>query len=214
MTTLTRLTDLELAAYLCSRVCHDVISPVGAIINGLELIDEEKDEQMRGFALDLIRKSASQASGKLQFARLAFGAAGSAGAEIDLADAEAVTRGYMAGGKAELDWSAPRATMAKDKVKLLLNLIMIALQGIPRGGSLSVRVDGEISQPEFTLVATGKNARIPAEAAEILSGNIGERGIDSHGVQPYYAFRISEACGFKANFAIEGEVLKVTAAAA
>src|SRR5260370_22284148 len=67
---------LDLAALLCSRLCHDLISPVGAIINGLEVMEEDKDEETKTFALDLIKKSATQASAKLQFCRLAFGAAG------------------------------------------------------------------------------------------------------------------------------------------
>ena len=79
---------LDLAALLCSRVCHDLISPVGAIVNGLEVLDEDKDEETRTFALDLIKKSARQASARLQFCRLAFGAAGSAGAQIEMGDAE------------------------------------------------------------------------------------------------------------------------------
>ena len=87
------LDPLDLAALLCSRVCHDVISPVGAIVNGLEVLDDEKDGSMREFANDLIRKSAKQASARLQFARIAFGAAGSAGSSIDLGDAEQVARG-------------------------------------------------------------------------------------------------------------------------
>ena len=87
----TELSDLDLAALVSSRICHDIISPVGAIANGLELMDEETDQDMREQAMDLIRKSATQASAKLQFARLAFGAAGSAGAVIDLNDAEKVT---------------------------------------------------------------------------------------------------------------------------
>ena len=86
---------LDLAALLCSRVCHDLISPVGAIVNGLEVMDEDKDEETKVFALDLIKKSAKQASAKLQFCRLAFGAAGSAGAQIDLGDAEKVARGLF-----------------------------------------------------------------------------------------------------------------------
>src|SRR6201988_4629209 len=90
---------LDLAALLCSRVCHDLISPVGAIVNGLEVMDEDKDEETKVFALDLIKKSAKQASAKLQFCRLAFGAAGSAGAQIDLGDAEAVARGFLGGEK-------------------------------------------------------------------------------------------------------------------
>ena len=84
---------LDLAALLCSRVCHDLISPVGAIVNGLEVLEEDKDEETKTFALDLIKKSAHQASAKLQFCRLAFGAAGSAGAQIDLGDAEKAARG-------------------------------------------------------------------------------------------------------------------------
>jgi len=90
---------LDLAALLCSRLCHDLISPVGAIINGLEVMEEDKDEETKTFALDLIKKSAGQASAKLQFCRLAFGASGSAGAQIELGDAEkaaAVYRGIDA----------------------------------------------------------------------------------------------------------------------
>ena len=89
---------LDLAALLCSRVCHDLISPVGAIVNGLEVLDEDKDEETKTFALDLIKKSALAASAKLQFCRLAFGAAGSAGAQIELGDAENYLRAIIAAG--------------------------------------------------------------------------------------------------------------------
>ena len=98
------LEPLDLAALLCSRVCHDVISPVGAIVNGLEVLEEDKDEDMREFALDLIRKSAHTASARLQFCRLAFGAAGSAGAAIDTGDAEKVARGLIADDRTESIW--------------------------------------------------------------------------------------------------------------
>src|ERR1700712_1081749 len=93
--TMVTLDALDLAALLCSRVCHDVISPVGAIVTGLEILDGENDEAMRGFPKDLIRKSARQASARLQFARIAFGAAGSAGSSIDTGDAEQVARGFI-----------------------------------------------------------------------------------------------------------------------
>ena len=84
----TNLEALDLAALLCSRVCHDLISPVGAIVNGLEVMEEDKSEETKAFALDLIKSSVKKASARLQFCRLAFGAAGSAGAQIDLGDAE------------------------------------------------------------------------------------------------------------------------------
>src|SRR5204863_9584150 len=89
------LEALDLAALLCSRVCHDLISPVGAVVNGIEVMEDDADEQTKTFALELIRKSAATASARLQFCRIAFGAAGSAGAAIDLGDAESVARGMM-----------------------------------------------------------------------------------------------------------------------
>ena len=112
------LDALDLAALLCSRVCHDVISPVGAIVNGLEVLEEEKDAEMRAFAIDLIKKSASTASARLQFCRLAFGAAGSAGASIDTGDAELVARGLLADERTKLEWNAPRVLMAKNNAWL------------------------------------------------------------------------------------------------
>src|SRR5450755_247220 len=100
--TLISLSPLDLAALLCSRVCHDVISPVGAIINGLEVLEDEKDPAMREVALELIKKSAASASARLQFCRLAYGAAGSVGASIDTGDAETVTRGLINNDKIKL----------------------------------------------------------------------------------------------------------------
>jgi histidine phosphotransferase ChpT len=134
--------DLELAALISSRICHDVISPVGAISNGLEMLDEEQDESMREQTMDLIRKSARQASAKLQFARLAFGAAGSAGAEIDLRDAERVARDFVQGGKHTLSWQGPPVTLPKNKVKLLLNLLALGVVALPRGGTVMSRSRG------------------------------------------------------------------------
>ena len=111
------LDALDLAALLCSRVCHDVISPVGAIVNGLEVLEDEKDAEMRAFATELIKKSAKTASARLQFCRLAFGAAGSAGASIDTGDAEQVARNLIADDRTVVEWNVPRVLMPKNKVK-------------------------------------------------------------------------------------------------
>ena len=127
---------LELAALLCSRVCHDLISPVGAIVNGLEVLDDNPKPEDREFALDLIRKSAKTASARLQFCRLAFGAAGSAGAQIDLGDAQTMARGHLEDDKTKIAWNLPRVLLAKNRVKLLLNMMVIAQQTIPRAACL------------------------------------------------------------------------------
>ena len=80
--------------------------------------------------MDLITKSATQASAKLQFARLAFGAAGSAGAELDLGDARDVAENLMRSEKADMTWSAPHATVGKDYVKMALNMLLIGIAAI------------------------------------------------------------------------------------
>src|SRR4029078_2529803 len=104
------------------------------------MLDEEHDQAMREQAMALIRKSAYQASAKLQFARLAFGAAGSAGAEIDLRDAERVARDFVQGPKHGLSWEGPSATLPKNKVKLLLNLVALGVVALPRGGAVGVEI--------------------------------------------------------------------------
>jgi hypothetical protein len=107
MTERDQPTDLELAALISSKICHDVIGPVGAIYNGLEILDEDDDAEAKNYALDVIRNVTQQASARLQFARFAFGAAGSAGAQIELATAEQISRGLVGQGKHNGSWRAP-----------------------------------------------------------------------------------------------------------
>jgi len=210
MSELKELSSLDLAALVASRVCHDIISPVGAITNGLEVLDEEGSEDMREFAMDLIRKSARQASAKLQFARLAFGAAGSAGAEIDLGDAQGVATGFMENEKSELDWQVERHLMPKNLVKLLLNLILIANQCVPRGGVIKVSMSGDPAAPEFSLEANGLNPRIPLGMQETLSGQEPER-IDAHSVQPIYTVLLARESGIKLAIEKEEDIVRITA---
>ena len=212
MTDPVELDALDLAALLCSRVCHDIISPVGAIVNGLEVLDEEKDEAMKTFAFDLIRKSANQASAKLQFARLAFGAAGSAGAEIDLGDADKVATGYMKGEKAEFSFTAPRAFMAKDRVKLLLNLILLANAAIPAGGRITVVVEGETAAPRFSLRCTGPRPRVPPAFEKLVPGTIDAAAIDAHAIQGYYTGALARAVGMTVGARLEGDSVLIEAA--
>jgi histidine phosphotransferase ChpT len=201
---------LELAALLCSRVCHDLISPVGAIVNGLEVLDDNPKPEDREFALDLIRKSAKTASARLQFCRLAFGAAGSAGAQIDLGDAQTMARGHLEDAKTKITWNLPRVLLAKNRVKLLLNMMVIAQQTIPRGGMLTVDSVGEGDTIGFRVTAAGLNARLPQNIAEMLSSDVAHT-VDAHAVQPYYTKLLAQACGLKVVLAPEGDAVVVTA---
>jgi len=207
----TPIEALDLAALLCSRVCHDLISPVGAIVNGLEVLAEEKDEETKTFALDLIKRSAGTASAKLQFCRLAFGAAGSAGAQIDLGDAETISRGFFEDDKTKLAWNLPRVLLPKNRVKLLLNLLLIAGQTIPRGGRLTVDPIGAGESMGFKVSAAGVNAKVPPAVAALVGGETGDTPLDAHRIQPFYASLLAEASGVKVSMIMEGDVVAVSA---
>jgi histidine phosphotransferase ChpT len=201
---------LELAALLCSRVCHDLISPVGAIVNGLEVLDDDPKPEDREFALELIRKSAKTASARLQFCRLAFGAAGSAGAQIDLGDAQNMSRGHLEDSKTTIRWNLPRLLLPKNRVKLLLNMLVIAQQTIPRGGTITVDPIGEGESMGFRVVSNGLNARIPQAIADLLSPAHGSN-VDAHAVQPYYTRLLAQSCGLTVSLVAEGDSIVATA---
>jgi histidine phosphotransferase ChpT len=210
MTTAVALDALDLAALLCSRVCHDLISPTGAIVNGLEVLDEkESDQETKDFALDLIKKSARTASARLQFCRLAFGAVGSAGAQIDLDDAHGMARAFIDGDKTQLAWNLPRMLLPKNRVKLLLNMLIIASQTIPRGGTITVNSIGEGESIGFRLAACGLNARIPQAVPALLEGASENGSLDAHAIQPFYAGLLARACGLKVELKADGDAIVI-----
>lgn len=186
------LSGPDLAALLCSRVCHDIISPVGAINNGLELLDEGGADED---AMELIRASALNASVRLKFARLAFGASGSIGASIDTGEAEKAVRDFIdADRKTEVNWTGPRAIIAKNRVKLLLNLFLVAYAAIPRGGTIDVVIEEPETAPRFTLTVKGPMFRVPPKFLEIHSGRL-EEAVDAHAIQPYYTVLLAQEAG-------------------
>jgi histidine phosphotransferase ChpT len=198
----------DLAALLCSRVCHDIISPVGAINNGLELLDEGGADED---AMDLIRTSALNASVRLKFARLAFGASGSVGASIDTGEAEKAVRDFIgADRKTEITWSGPRAIIPKNKVKLLLNLFLVAYGAIPRGGTIDITLEDLETTPRFELVAKGRMVRVPPKFLEIHAGTPDE-AIDAHAIQPYYTVLLAEEAGMTISAVAGAEDVTFTA---
>jgi histidine phosphotransferase ChpT len=205
------LTALDLAALLCSRVCHDAVGPVGAIVNGLELLDEDDSADTRVMALDLIRKSARQASARLQFARIAFGAAGSAGSAVDLGYAQQLTEQFMADEKVKLNWVTPRLFIEKNRVKLLMNLVVIALASIPIGGTIDVSMEGDAESPVFHVEARGPKPRIPPHLEALLAGKSESGMVDAHGFQLFYTGEIARACQMDVIVALEDGLVRLDA---
>jgi len=147
------MTEIEFAALLVSRVCHDLVGPLGAVVNGMEVLEDERDPEMRADAIKLVTMSADQALARIQFMRIAFGAAGSAGAELDLGEIGRLIEGLLQGGKVQLTWNVPRAYWAKDWAKLLMNATLLAADCLPRGGVVTVENGAVFCPLSSSLVA-------------------------------------------------------------
>ncbi|MBM3609155.1 MAG: histidine phosphotransferase [Alphaproteobacteria bacterium] len=206
------LDSLDLAALLCSKVCHDVISPVSAIVNGLELYEMDRDPETRDEAFKMVRKSATKASSKLQFCRLAFGAAGSAGASIDTGDAEKVARGLLEDERTQLEWNAPRLLLPKNKVKLVLNMCLIAAACVPRGGKIAVTIDGGEHNTSLKLIASGLKVILAGTVPDLLRGAPAEGTVDSNGIQAYYTGLVARTCGMDIVLDANSEMVTITSA--
>jgi histidine phosphotransferase ChpT len=185
------MNDLEFAALLVSRVCHDLVSPVGAVVNGLEVLEDETDVAMRADALRLVAASAEQAAARLKFCRIAFGAAGSAGAELDLTEVGRVMTGLLSGGKVELFWQVEPDNWPKDWAKLLMNTVLAAADCLPRGGRVTATTARSATAPAFRVTATGMVVRLAAEAERALAGD-STGSLDGRSIQPYLTYQLGK----------------------
>jgi len=206
----TPVTAQELAAFLAARMCHDYISPAGAIVSGLDLLDDPSAQDMRDDALGLIATSARKLVALLQFDRIAFGA--SAAAEsFDTRALEALTRDVFGHIRAELQWSVETSSLAKPAARTLLNLAQIAGAALPTGGVAALRVVAEDGETLITAHSTGARARLRPEVIDGLNGLPLGEGLGGHWVQAYYLRGIVEAAGGSLEVAVEPESVMVRA---
>jgi histidine phosphotransferase ChpT len=213
MADIIELKATDLAAMLCSRVCHDLINPVGAIGNGLEVLSDPGQTDMAPFARDLISNAAKQARAKLEFARLAYGASSTAGTEFDTRECERVARLFFEIEKAELDWQVPLILLPKHKAKLLMNMLLIGAGAVPRGGYVRVAVEGPAGSESFRITAKGAKTLVPSGSEALLAGNP-EEGVDARGIQPFYTGLLARMTGMTLKIGIENEEFVFTAAPA
>lgn len=204
------MTDLTLATLLSSRICHDLISPVSAVNNGLEILADEQDSEMREMAMNLIRSSAASASAKLQFMRICFGVAGSMAESIPLDDAKELAESLTKGTPVSLDWRAGDVMLDKEAVKLLLNFILIGYESLPRGGTLHVgaRKEGAIS---LMISAEGPKARMQQSSADILQNGAALNEIDAKQSSLFLTHEISRSLGATVAVLIQEERIEISA---
>jgi len=165
----------EFASLLCSRLCHDLLSPVGALNNGIELLADEHDPEMRARCLDLLAESARASANKLKFFRLAFGAAGGFADEVDTREARAAIEGLFGGdGRIRLGWMVDEPTISKAALKVLLNLVLIAGDALVRGGSLDIGAEKHDSGLDIVVRAEGPRIVLDPELKKVLIGQTHE----------------------------------------
>ncbi len=164
---------LDLASLLCSRLCHDMLSPVGALSNGLELLVEEKDPEMRQRCFELLEQSAKASADKLKFFRLAFGAAGGFGDSVPVNEARALIDALAgSNGRVAVNWMFGVDALAKPAVKALLNLALIGLDALVRGGTLDIGAEVNGGAIEIVVRAAGRRVAFDPAVGQALEGTL------------------------------------------
>lgn len=174
------ISQTDLAAMLCSRLCHDMLSPVGALANGLELLADEQDPEMRARCMELLEQSARISADKLKFFRLAFGAAGGFGEAIPIDEARSVIEALAADNKRiTINWAIPEPSLPKPAVKVLLNLAQIALDSLVRGGTLDIGAERREGAVEIVTRARGDRIAFDETIGRALQGDLAPSEVTS-----------------------------------
>ena len=197
------ISPVDFASLLCSRLCHDLLSPVGALNNGLELLADEHDPEMRARCLELLNESARASANKLKFFRLAFGAAGGFGEMVDAREARAAIEGLFGDNhRIKFGWLVEDATLPKPAIKVLLNLALIAGDALIRGGQLDVGAESVGGTVEIVVRADGPRIVLDQELRSALAGTQGDAVITP---------RAAAACLVQALVAEGGGMVQVSA---
>ena len=187
---------IDLASLLCSRLCHDLLSPVGALNNGLELMADEQDPEMRERCLELLSESAKASANKLKFFRLAFGAGGGFGDRIDTREAKAALEGLFGVDKGiELGWMVEDDELSKGAVKLLLNLALIAGDALVRGGRLDVGAENGGDGLELVIRAEGPRILLDPTLRETILRGSADGGVEPRAAGAWLAYSLAAEAG-------------------
>src|SRR5690349_15938551 len=187
---------VDLASLLCSRLCHDLMSPVGALNNGIELLADEQDPDMRDKCLELLSESARASANKLKFFRLAFGAAGGFGEAIDTGEAEAALQGVFGPERRiELGWVVSDGKLPKGAVKLLLNLALLAGDALVRGGRLDVGAESRDDEIELVIRAEGPRILLDPALRETLATGSSGGTVEPRAAGAWLAHRLAADAG-------------------
>lgn len=197
---------LDFAALLCSRLCHDLLNPVGAFNNGLELMADETDPEMRARCLDLLAESARTSAAKLKFFRLAFGSAGGYGDAVPPDEARQAIEGMFASsGRVKVGWLVPNEALNKRATKVLLNLALIAGDALVRGGQLDIGVEVQPGRIELAVRGQGQKIVLDPEYRAALSGELRDDAVTSRSAAAWMTRQMVDRAGGDMMLSAPGE---------
>ncbi len=200
--------SLELASLLCSRLCHDLLSPVGALSNGIELLAVEKDPEMRQRCFELLEQSAKASADKLKFFRLAFGAAGGFGEMVPVAEPRALIDALVASNqRITVNWSLADQAMPKPAVKTLLNLAFIGMEALVRGGTLDIGAELREGASEIVVRAAGPRIAFDPDIGRALDGSLAPEDLSSRTAPAAMLHQLAESLGGGLQHALTEEAL-------
>lgn len=200
------MVDLRVSELICSRLCHELVSPVGAINNGIELIEDLGDE-MAGEAMALIRQSGHRAASVLALYRLAYGAAG-ASASSPLNETRGIAERYLSYGKSKLVWSIPEdagRTLPTGTSKLILNLIVLAEEALTYGGTVTVALPSTPGARALTVSASGDRAGLDDSALQALSDTVATSTLTARTVHAYITGLFARDYGLPLNVSVPSD---------
>lgn len=208
------ISSLDLASLLCSRLCHDMLSPVGALTNGLELLADEKDPEMRQRCFELLEQSARISADKLKFFRLAFGAAGGFGEMVAVSEAQVLVDALLANNpRITVDWALGTDAMPKPAVKTLLNFALIGMEALPRGGTLQLAAEwrsashGGEGASEIVVRAEGPRIAFDRDIGRALEGTLPEQELSSRTAPAAMLATLAEAVGGQLQYVLADDAL-------
>jgi len=200
--------SIDLASLLCSRLCHDMLSPVGALSNGIELLRDERDPEMRQRCLELLEQSARISTDKLKFFRLAYGAAGGFGENVPTEEPRNLVAALVANnGRIVLEWAVREEALPKPAVKVLLNLAAIGIDALPRGGRLDIGAERREGATEIAIRAAGDKIAFDETIGASLDGTLPAGDLSGRTAPAYMIRQIAEAAGGGLQYALSEESL-------
>ena len=206
-------TNPDLASLMCSRLCHDLLSPVGALSNGLELLADEKDPEMRQRCFELLEQSAKISADKLRFFRLAFGAAGGFGELVPVAEPRELVNALVGNNeRISVNWALASESLPKIAVKTLLNFALIGFDALIRGGTLAIGAEMRSGASEIVVRAEGPRIAFDADIGRALDGTLPPEDLTSRTAPAEMLRRLAVAHGGGVQFAVTENALTMGAA--